>query len=91
MSVTADVHEVSADPRGTIRSFIEQRYPDVAFQDSENIFGLGFVNSLFAMELVVFIEKAFSCQIPNEELRLPNFRTVDAMTDLVARLSGTKA
>jgi methoxymalonate biosynthesis acyl carrier protein len=35
------------------------------------------------MELVMFIEKEFTVTIPNDELRIDNFRTAKAMTELV--------
>ncbi|WP_184075146.1 acyl carrier protein [Nocardiopsis mwathae] len=68
-----------------IREFILGRYPELELRDDEDIFRLGFVNSLFAMELVLFIESHFQLSIPNEELALDGFRTVDAMAALVER------
>lgn len=68
-----------------VRHFIVGRYPNATVRDDEDIFSLGFVNSLFAMELVMFLEKTFDLAIPNAELRMDNFRTVEAMTDLVRR------
>jgi acyl carrier protein len=53
---------------------------------SRTPFSLGVVSSLFLMELVVFIEDRFAIRVPNEELRLASFRSVDAMTALVERL-----
>jgi acyl carrier protein len=74
-----------SDPRVDIRQFILSRFPGVDFADSEDIFHLGVATSLFAMELVMFVEKHFGLQIPNEELELSNFRSVDAMAGLVER------
>lgn len=71
--------------RTDIRQFILGRFPDARLADDEDIFSLGYVNSLFAMELVLFIEKHFGTQIPNEELDVENFRTIDAMVALVDR------
>ena len=59
--------------------------PASSSQDDQDIFALGFVNSLFAMELVMFIEKTFHVRIPNDELKLDNFRTVTRMSELVRR------
>lgn len=73
------------DPRAVIRSFVTDRFPGIELADGQDIFELGFVNSLYAMELVMFIEGTFSIEIPNEELTLDNFRTLDAMTALVDR------
>jgi methoxymalonate biosynthesis acyl carrier protein len=53
-----------------------------------DLFGAGVVTSLFAMELVVYLEEAFGVEVGGDELRLDNFRTVHAMTALVRRLRG---
>ncbi|WP_049576572.1 acyl carrier protein [Nonomuraea sp. SBT364] len=74
-----------------ILDFIRGRYPQAEIDESQDIFALGFVNSLFAMELVMFVEKTFGVTIPNEELRIDNFRTADAMSALVSRLSSDLA
>ena len=73
--------------RTTILSFIEARFPQASIETGQDIFSLGYINSLFAMELVMFIEKTFGLTIPNDELRIDNFRTVEAMAGLVARRS----
>ncbi|MFE6038319.1 acyl carrier protein [Streptomyces sp. NPDC056452] len=69
-----------------ITAFIGSRYPQADIADTDDIFSLGQINSLFAMELVMFVEKTFAVAIPNEELRIENFRTVEAIADLVGRL-----
>ncbi|MFI5957623.1 acyl carrier protein [Cryptosporangium sp. NPDC051539] len=68
-----------------IRAFIGGRFPEVEFTDSDDIFSFGFINSLFAMELVMFIERAFAITLATEELQLANFRTVRGMAEVVAR------
>lgn len=71
---------------GKISAFIAHRFPRALINESDDIFSLGFINSLFAMELVMFIEKDFGITIPNDELVIDNFRTVTRMTDLVRKL-----
>ncbi|WP_433511943.1 acyl carrier protein [Nonomuraea sp. CA-143628] len=70
-----------------ILDFVRGRYPQAEITADQDIFSLGFVNSLFAMELVMFVEKTFEVTIPNEELRIDNFRTAGSMAELVGRLS----
>jgi methoxymalonate biosynthesis acyl carrier protein len=82
---------VTPDPRTEIRSFITRRFPQAELTDDNDIFALGFVNSLFAMELVTFIEGTFGTAIPNEELTLDNFRTIAAMAGLAGRLTASPA
>ena len=78
---------MSESAKEQIISFIKGRYPQAEISESEDIFQLGFINSLFAMELVMFVEKSFGVTIPNDELRIDNFRTANSMSDLVDRLS----
>ncbi len=59
--------------------------------DDEDIFAAGFVNSLFAMELVTFVEGTFGITIESEDLDLDNFRTISRIADLVARKAGIAA
>jgi len=74
-----------------VLAFVRGRYPQADIEESQDIFALGFVNSLFAMELVMFVEKTFDVTIPNEELRIDNFRTATSIAGLVSRLSATVA
>lgn len=57
---------------------------DVA--SDQDLFASGLVSSMFAMQLVVHLESAYDIAIIGPELKLDNFRTVQAMTDLVLRL-----
>lgn len=74
-------HEIRAE----IRDFIVEKFPGVDFSDSDDIFALGFATSLFAMQLVMFVEKSFGLEVSNEDLEMSNFRSVDAMAALVER------
>jgi len=53
--------------------------------DDEKIFAAGFVNSMFAMQIVLFLEKNFHIAIANEDLELKNFQTINAMAELIER------
>ncbi|HET6936377.1 MAG TPA: acyl carrier protein, partial [Candidatus Angelobacter sp.] len=60
-------------------------------QDDDDIFALGFVNSLVALQLVNFLQKEFSITIEDEDLDLDNFRTINNMTALLERKGGVVA
>lgn len=58
----------------TVKSFLQQRIGDeVSFGVEDDIFKAGLVNSLFALELVVFLENTFEISVENEDLDLNNF------------------
>lgn len=71
--------------RQEIRTFLTAHIRQPALQDDEDIFAAGYVTSLFAMQLVLFLESQFAVQFKNQDLRLDNFRTVTVMADLVER------
>jgi methoxymalonate biosynthesis acyl carrier protein len=52
------------------------------------IFGSGLANSLFAMQLVLFVEREFGISVQNEDLEMSNFETVGSIARLVARKNG---
>lgn len=54
----------------------------------QDLFKSGLVSSMFAMQLVVHLEESYDIAIVGPELKLDNFRTVQAMTGLVLRLHG---
>lgn len=70
-----------------IRKFIESNlvvFEDEAeFTDSDNIFEMGFVNSLFAMKLVNYIEQEFSVEVDNDDLEISNFSSVDRIVQYI--------
>ena len=58
----------------------------------EDIFRIGTITSLVAMQLLLFIEKRWSIKIANSELRRENFETVGKIAALVnSHLSEVKA
>jgi len=68
-----------------IRSFISRSFEGRAIKDDEDIFAAGFANSLFAMQLVAFVETEFGVEIESEDLEMVNFRSIDAISGLVER------
>jgi acyl carrier protein len=61
------------------------QFINVNVADDEDIFASGLVNSLFAMQLVLFIEKEFSIKVENEDLDYDNFRTLNAIVGFIER------
>lgn len=66
-----------------IRSFLAGFFNSADVQDEQDFFALGFVNSLFAMQLVLFVEKEFGIAVENEDLNIDNFKSVNAIAQLV--------
>jgi acyl carrier protein len=71
--------------RERVREFMSRHIRRPELRDDEDIFALGFVNSLFAMQLVMFVEQEFGVAVENEDLELDNFNTAAAVAALVER------
>lgn len=75
----------------TVREFLARHIRGHQLQDSDDIFALGFVNSLFAMQLVTFVEVQFAVTVDNEDLDLDNFRSIDRIVAFVTRKAAATA
>ena len=75
----------TAHCRSKTREFVAGFCRNKDLADDHDIFALGFVNSLFAMQLVLFLEKEFQITIENEDLEIENFNTLNAIASLVER------
>ena len=74
-------NEISLKIREFLARFIRNR----DLKDNDDIFAVGLVNSLFAMQLVLFVEKTFSIKVHREDLDLKNFATITALSQFVER------
>ena len=78
--------------RAKIRAFLAEHIREAdTVTDDDDLFGSGLVNSLFAMQLVMFVESTFGLTVDNEDLDLENFRSIDAIAGLIARKSAAVA
>ena len=74
-----------------IREFIGRHIRGWQVDDGADIFALGFVNSMFAMQLVTFVETTFGITVEDEDLEIDNFRSVNAIVNLVERKTRNRA
>lgn len=77
--------QTMTEVQARIKTFLSRFFRQHDLQPGEDIFALGFVNSLLAMQLVNFVEKEFGVTVADEDLDLDNFRTLAAMDALVER------
>lgn len=73
------------DVKLAIRDFLGQFVRQHDLKDDEDIFATGYVNSLFVMQLVLFVEKDLGVVVSDEDLEFDNFRSIDAIAAFVAR------
>jgi methoxymalonate biosynthesis acyl carrier protein len=77
------MNEAQIKPK--VVDFMARHVPLGDLGDDGSIFQTKAVNSLFAMQLVLFVEKEFGIRVENEDLELSNFESINAVTRLVAR------
>lgn len=68
-----------------IRAFLAKYFKQVQLRDDDQLFSLGFVDSLFVMQLVTFLESEFAIVLDNDDLEFSHFRTIQSMSDLIER------
>ncbi len=72
-----------------LRTFLKKYIQNIELEDDQDIFAMGVVNSLFAMQLVLFVEKELGAPISNEDLDIDNFRTINSILNLIHRNTTT--
>jgi len=70
-----------------IKSFLAENIGNTSLEDEDDLFESGLVNSLFAMELVSFVEKNFKIRVADKDLNLDNFKTISTISGLIQRIS----
>ena len=73
------------DHRDAIMDFFVQKRRAEGLTFDKDLFEGGFVDSLFALEIVVYLEKTFGIRIKNREITEENFKTIDNIAELVTR------
>jgi methoxymalonate biosynthesis acyl carrier protein len=75
--------EIINSKKQTIRNFILDSVNIQDLSDDDNLFETGIVNSLFAIQLMTFLEKTFGIEVTMEDLSLENFESVNATSSFV--------
>jgi methoxymalonate biosynthesis acyl carrier protein len=71
--------------RNFITSHLEFFEESPEFSDHDDIFELGFVSSLFAMQLVTFVQEQFGVDIKDDDINLSNFSSVNSIVHLIQK------
>jgi len=74
--------------RETLTNFLLSSINIANLEHDDNLFESGIVNSLFAVQLVTFLEKTFAIEIGMDDLDIENFKSLNATTAFVMRKNG---
>lgn len=76
------------EAKDRIKAFLNRFFRKAELQDHDDIFALGYVNSLFAMQLVMFLEKEFGVRVDNKDLDMKNFSSINSICEFIERKAG---
>ena len=80
--------ETERSVKETVRQFILSSINIPDLRDDDDLFELGIANSLFAIQLMTFIEKTFALEVEMEDLDIENFKSLSASAAFVMKKSG---
>jgi acyl carrier protein len=82
--------ETTQTTKETIRNFILDSINIPDLNDDDNLFESGIVNSLFAVQLMTFIEKSFDIEVTMDDLSMENFESITATSLFIERKQNHK-
>ena len=75
----------------SVRRFILSSIAIPHLKDDDDLFESGIVNSLFAVQLMTYVEKAFSIEVSMEDLDIENFKSLNATTAFILKKNEQRA
>jgi acyl carrier protein len=68
-----------------VRGFVTTSLGDASLPDDGDIFGTGLANSLFVVQIVVWVERTFDVTVGPGDLEISNFSSIAALTSFLDR------
>lgn len=66
-------------------TFLGRYFDTELVNKSTDLFSTGLVNSLFSMQLLMFLEKTYGITVENEDINIENFHTIEAILKYIER------
>jgi len=73
-----------SEERRKIEEFMRKYIKSETLGENDDIFALGVVNSLFAMQLVIFIEQEFMIEVDNDVIGTEEFNSIASISNYVS-------
>ena len=71
-----------------VRGFLAGLCDVATLKDDDDIFAGGFVNSLYLVQLLNFVQSEFSIELDEDDYDMDNFRSLEAIEAFVAAKRG---
>ena len=68
-----------------IESHIQHTQDTVELKTDHNIFDRGFLDSMFALQLINFVEEEFGIEVTDEDLDIENFKSIERIVTFIKR------
>jgi len=75
----------------TVKRFILNSISIGDLDDDDDLFESGIVNSLFAVQLMTFIEQTFAIEVAMDDLDMENFKSLNTTTAFVLQKNGRRS
>lgn len=77
--------EIRNATKETIKHFILRSIHVQDLDDNVDLFESGIVNSLFAVQLMTFLEKTFRIEVTMDDLDIENFKSINTTSSFVLK------
>ena len=71
--------------REKLLALLREEYPDIDFEESDELVDDGILDSLTVVGVISAISDEFNVEIPYEEISPENFNSIDAMAELIEK------
>lgn len=69
--------------KAKVEKFVKKYIKGTEIAEDVDIFSIGAVNSLFAMQLVLFVENEFSISVDNNDLGTDKFNSISSISSYI--------
>lgn len=80
--------DTTTGTRAAVRTFLQNLCDVQRLGDDDDIFAGGFVNSLYLVQLLQFVQADLGVALDEDDYDMANFRSIAAVADFVARKRG---
>lgn len=78
------MNEAADDVTERVRDFVTGQLGEPDIAPDEDLFDSGLASSLFAVQIVMWVERSYHLKVTRDELDIARFRSIEAIAAFVA-------